>query len=50
MLLDFPWDHATLQLPGCHEVLDADGLRIMAGPPIRMGMFKGTPLRVEPHK
>lgn len=50
MLLDYPWDHATLQLPGCHEIADTDGQKIMAGPPIRMGMFKGNPLRIEPHK
>ena len=50
MLLDYPWDHTTLQLPGCHEVQDSDGQKIMAGPPIRMGIFKGNPLRIEPHK
>lgn len=50
ILLDFPWDHNILNLPGCQSVMADDNLhQVFAGPRVSMGIYKGTPSRVEPH-
>ena len=48
-LLHLHWDPDILQLDYCGPVLDRNDQLLFAGPRVRMGVYEGVPLRVQPH-
>ncbi|KAK9861409.1 hypothetical protein WJX84_009398 [Apatococcus fuscideae] len=47
-LLQVHWEPDVLQLHHCCPVLSQDRL-LFVGPRVRMGMYEGTPVRIQPH-
>ncbi len=48
-LLQAHWDPNVLLLQHCCPVLDSEDRVLYAGPRVRMGIYEGTPLRIQPH-
>ena len=48
-LLQELWEPAVLLLQHCSPVRDDTGSLLYCGPRVRMGIFEGVPLRIQPH-